>query len=64
MIKEFNISEEKLKLIGQEFLMLGQQHKLEPWELCVVCDLMKQWLQDHCGVEIKETIMIEDGDKT
>ena len=63
MEKIFSISEERLQTIGQDFLLLGQQHKLEPYELCIVCDMMKKWLQVQCGIELKETTIVDDNFK-
>lgn len=49
---EFTISQERLDLIGHDLLMIGQQHRLSPPELCIVLKLMEEWLEGRLGLTV------------
>lgn len=53
---KFQISEQKLKLLIEEFMLIGQQHKIEPAELAIVLKLGSEWLMEQMGmVNISES---------
>ena len=50
----FEITEEKVSALAQEFLMLGQQHKLEVGELVIVMGLVQDLLAKEIGFSARE----------
>lgn len=51
---KFEIDEDKLKLLSQEFIMLGQQHKLKPAELVIVLGLAQEIIAKEIGFVARE----------
>lgn len=47
---KFEISEERIKLIALDFLMLGQQHKLTPAELVICMRMADKFLSEELGL--------------
>lgn len=59
MKKELKISEQLVQTMAEEFLMIGQRHKLESWELCAAGRLIVEWLEKTLGVEVKQVRKLE-----